>query len=123
MGVDGASPMSGRYSGAQALMKISCPNASYVHCASHCLNLVIARWSEVPALRNCWGTLTELTIFIRYSSKRKHNFSETIQEHNPDSKRASLKALWDTIWVEKQEGVDVFCELRPSIHQFLLCTN
>ena len=38
---DGASVMSGAYNGVQALLRNDAPNALYVHCASHNLNLVI----------------------------------------------------------------------------------
>ena len=38
-GYDGAAAMSGIYNRVQAVVKEKCPLATYVHCASHCLNL------------------------------------------------------------------------------------
>ena len=38
-GYDGASVMSGRQNGVQALIRRDYPNALFVHCQSHCLNL------------------------------------------------------------------------------------
>lgn len=37
---DGASNMSGTYSGTQALIREKQPLALYVHCGAHCVNLV-----------------------------------------------------------------------------------
>jgi len=39
-GYDGASVMSGVYSGVKKCIKDKVPNASYVHCCTHNLNLV-----------------------------------------------------------------------------------
>ncbi|CAH0730276.1 unnamed protein product, partial [Brenthis ino] len=40
-GYDGANVMSGVYGGLQTLIKEHAPNADYVHCAAHALNLVL----------------------------------------------------------------------------------
>uniref|UniRef100_A0A1X7VM51 HAT C-terminal dimerisation domain-containing protein n=1 Tax=Amphimedon queenslandica TaxID=400682 RepID=A0A1X7VM51_AMPQE len=40
-GYDGASVMSGKNSGVQKLIKELAPQAEYVHCRTHCLNLVL----------------------------------------------------------------------------------
>ena len=42
-GYDGASSMSGKFAGTQAIIRQQFPNAIYVHCASHALNLVISK--------------------------------------------------------------------------------
>ena len=42
-GYDGATNMSGAYGGVQTLMKEKAPNARYIHCAAHALNLVKSR--------------------------------------------------------------------------------
>ena len=48
-GYDGASVsvMSGRENGVQALIRRDCPNALYIHCQSHCLNLSIRSSSNI----------------------------------------------------------------------------
>ena len=119
LGFDGASSMSGKYSGAQALMAQSCPHAHYVHCASHCLNLVLAKCSEVPAIRNAFGTVSELTYFIRYCSKRKAKFCKTIAEEQPTTNRHSVLNMCETRWIQKQDAIEVFCILLPSLNRFL----
>ena len=40
-GYDGASVMSGSCSGVQQRIKMIAPNATYVHCYAHCLNLAL----------------------------------------------------------------------------------
>ena len=40
---DGASNMSGSVRGASAIIKAAYPKALYVHCRSHCLNLVLMK--------------------------------------------------------------------------------
>ena len=39
----GASYMSGQHGGVQALVKAHCPNALFIHCYAHKLNLVLAQ--------------------------------------------------------------------------------
>ena len=51
-GYDGAAAMSGIYNGVQAVVKEKYPLATYVHCASHCLNLTIAKAASVQSIRN-----------------------------------------------------------------------
>ncbi|CAC5420415.1 unnamed protein product [Mytilus coruscus] len=41
-GYDGAANMSGKYNGVQARIPNIIPEATYVHCKSHCLNLAVA---------------------------------------------------------------------------------
>ena len=56
---DGASNMSGIRNGAQALFKQEEPNALYVHCLAHSLNLCVQDVSKMCKLRN---TLTSFMI-------------------------------------------------------------
>lgn len=40
-GFDGASNMSGKFNGVQAIIREQYPQAIYVHCAAHSLNLAV----------------------------------------------------------------------------------
>ena len=51
-GYDGASTIAGHLSGLQKSIRDKYPRAIFVHCASHCLNLVINDQSKVPIIRN-----------------------------------------------------------------------
>ena len=52
-GYDGASFMSSSKNGVQAKVAAQYPNATYVHCHSHILNLAISSdYKSVPCIRN-----------------------------------------------------------------------
>ena len=61
-GYDGASVMSSGRNGVQAKVAAQCPNAVYVHCRSHVLNLAIAiGCKSVRLVRNLFDDVTKLT--------------------------------------------------------------
>lgn len=51
-GYDGAAVMSSQRCGVQSVVREQAPAAAYVHCASHCLNLVIVHACEIVAVKN-----------------------------------------------------------------------
>lgn len=53
-GYDGASVMSGRYSGVAARIKAEAKYAVYVHCNAHCLNLVLVNTVEAVLEDDCF---------------------------------------------------------------------
>ncbi|VDI15621.1 Hypothetical predicted protein [Mytilus galloprovincialis] len=68
-GYDGASVMSGHVQGIQARVKEVCPRASYVHCRSHNLNLVITQsCKSVNPIRNLFDSVFQLTFFLSASA-------------------------------------------------------
>ena len=60
---DGASVMSGSCSGVQQRIKIVAPNATYVHCYAHCLNLAL-----VDCVRNVQGASDIFALMLTSSS-------------------------------------------------------
>ena len=60
-GYDGASVMSGHVSGVQTRIRQVNPNAVYVHCRPHVLNLCIVHVSKLPLVRNIMDTMQEVT--------------------------------------------------------------
>lgn len=83
-GFDGASIMSGHVSGVSARLQDLYPKAKYfTHCRNHALNLVlIAGCNNVPDIRNFLQSFKELTLFFKYSAKRRHILSEHIKSSN-----------------------------------------
>ena len=74
-GYDGASVMSSNKNGVQAKVKDKYPNATYVHCRSHVLNLAISSGcNNVPPIRNLFDSVEKLTWFLSGSAKRKEIF-------------------------------------------------
>lgn len=70
-GYDGASAMSGSISGVAQRIKERSPNAHFVHCLAHCLNLAVAESGKsVPFLSGILDFVQHVVTFIRNSGKR-----------------------------------------------------
>ena len=83
-GIDGASTMRGHVSSVSAWLQQLHPNAKYfTHCRNHALNLVIvAGCNNVPDIRNFMNSFKELTLFFKYSAKRKHILIDHFKSSN-----------------------------------------
>ena len=74
-GYDGAAVMSSSKNGVQSKIREKYPNATYVHCRSHVLNLAIASGCRnVPSVRNLFDSVVG---FCSGSAKRKQLFLES----------------------------------------------
>jgi len=62
-GYDGAAAMSGQQNGMQKHILDECPTAVYLHCASHALNLCLAKASDVQEVRAAITTMHEVAVF------------------------------------------------------------
>ena len=90
-GYDGASVMSSSKNGVQAKIAAIYPNATYVHCRSHVLNLAISSGcASVPCIRNLSDSVSKLTWFLSGSAKRKEIFLEAAAS-NTSGKIISMK--------------------------------
>lgn len=96
-GYDGASSMAGHKGGVQALIRREFPMAIYVHCASHCLNLVLTGGSKVLSLQTMFTVLSDVINFINDSPKRRSMVD------------ANLLALCDIRFIERHDAVLRFC--------------
>ncbi|XP_022166089.1 zinc finger MYM-type protein 1-like, partial [Myzus persicae] len=103
---DGASTMSGRFSGLQSRVKELNPLALYIHCCAHNLNLVLidSIRSSVVAV-SFFGTLETLYTFLTSSLPRLHILKEE-QAKQVDGVILSLKKLSDTRWASHKRAVD-----------------
>ena len=64
--------------GVQRKIKDQFPNASYVYCQSHFLNLVIFHsCADVPSIRDFVDNVGKITCFLGGSAKRKELFLAT----------------------------------------------
>ena len=82
-GYDGASNMSSGRVGVSGLMREIAPQAIYVHCYGHQLNLSTQKsMTQVKSFRNCLGTVQEIYNFIEASPKRHALFKETQRERS-----------------------------------------
>ena len=76
-GYDGCSVMSGSKNGLARKILDQYPNAVYVHCRSHVLNLAIAgACKDVEPIRDLFGNVGKVTSFLRDGAKRNEIFKE-----------------------------------------------
>ena len=112
---DGAGSMSGKTNGAAALITAEYPLALYLHCASHCLNLVVVKSLDETNVRNMMGIAFKVWLFFSAHPKRQNKLEEAIGETQPESKVKKLKDLCRTRWIQRIDAIDRFQTLHPSI--------
>lgn len=116
---DGASNMSGAYSGLQTRIKQHTLNAFYVWCSNHRLNLVLvdAATSFVEAKSN-FGLLQRLYTFFSASHKRYAVYESTMDEQKT-SKTLYLKRLSETRWSARYDAVNTIRVTLPVVIESL----
>lgn len=81
---DGASVMSGSVNGVQALIKQHYPNAHYIHCYAHKLNLVVAKAASCNTnVRVFFSNLDGFPSFFSRSSKRTEVLNSVVKKRLP----------------------------------------
>ena len=63
-GYDGAAAMLGQQNGAQKHILDECPTAVYLHCASHALNLCLAKAADIQEVRAAITTMHQVAVFF-----------------------------------------------------------
>lgn len=71
--------MSGMYNGVQKNICDIIPQALYVHCATHSLNLTFSRSCDIQEIKNCIGSISTITSFFRKSSIRSEVLKKFIR--------------------------------------------
>ena len=105
MAFDGAANMSGRVHGVQAMLKKDMlPNANYVHCRSHLLNLAAANVAqEFKPLKCLFSTFNSLWKFFHNSPKRHNQLVEVQKVFNDPV--LELVRTGDTRWTSNYRAV------------------
>ena len=120
-GYDGASVMSGHCTGVQQRVKQVTPQALYVHCYAHCLNLVLVDTTKtVPQASEFFALMETLYVFI--STSKAHTVY--IQQQNalhPDKPIHQLQKLSDTRWTCRFAAVEAVCTTFDAILATLQC--
>lgn len=114
-GYDGAAAMKGSFNGVQAIIREKYPEALYVHCCSHSLNLALCHACKISAVRNCIGTIKAVGNFFRSSAKRTKLLKENIKAEFPESKWTTLIPMCETRWVENHDGLIRFREIYKCL--------
>lgn len=119
-GYDGANVMSGVYNGVQKRIKDIQPNAEYVHCATHNLNLVINdAISSCVEIQNFFATLQDLYNFFGNSIKRWDLLSKFTGESD-----TTLKKLNPTRWSSRVNTISAiklrFFDIIKALSEMVL---
>jgi len=104
-GYDGASVMSGQYSGVQKRINDIVPTASFVHCCAHNLNLVISDASKIsPSISRFFETVQNVFNFFSSSGPR---WASLAFGDNTASKirKKVLKKVCSTRWESRHTAV------------------
>ncbi|XP_023028632.2 52 kDa repressor of the inhibitor of the protein kinase [Leptinotarsa decemlineata] len=118
-GYDGAAAMKGSFKGVQSVIKKTYPEALYVHCCSHSLNLALCHSCNLPAVRNCIGTAKSIATFLKASPRRTTKLQEYIKTLFPETRWKTLTAMCETRWVENHHGLFRFKEIFSAIGETL----
>lgn len=108
---DGAASMQGKYSGLKTLIQNENPQAVYVWCFAHKMNLVIVDTLDYTAdIRNFFGELQGLVSYMR-ARKRTTIFYDCQKNLNvgPKSKDRirKIKHFSDTRWTSRDRVISV----------------
>ena len=114
-GYDGAGNMSGKFRGCAACISQSCPEAVYIHCYSHVLNLCIAKACELQVVHNVIGTLNQVCLFFKSSLKHQALLEQVIGQMPDPSTRKTLVDQCRTRWVARHDSFHVFGKLYVAV--------
>ena len=116
---DGAANMSGKYNGVQARILQVTPEASYVHCKAHSLNLALIHSSKKMCVRNMMSTVQEVAVLFDYSAKRLKAFSDELAENDAVQdqmdRRTKLRTLCETRWSSRADSLYTFRTAFPVV--------
>lgn len=113
---DGAANMAGAKKGLSAIILNQNPQAVYMHCNSHILNLSIVSACKDNVIQAVLARMTQVAIFINYSPKRE-NLLEHIVARNVEGgqRRKILVGLCKTRWTERNTAYEHFFLAFPFL--------
>ena len=95
-GYDGAAVMSGSNNGLQKKVSDAYPNAVYVHCRSHVLNLALAgACTGIDSVRDLFDNVAKIASFLGDGAKRKEMFKQNAATEANDELTALLTESGD----------------------------
>nr|CAI5834089.1 unnamed protein product [Callosobruchus analis] len=117
-GYDGANVMSGVYGGLQTLIEEHTPNADYVHCAAHAINLVLNDAARhVREVSTFFDNLEKIYTFFGNSIKRWAMLSDDSSEKY----LITLKKVCPTRWSSRNDALlavkKIFLLIMKTLHQ------
>eukprot|EP00112_Aurelia_sp_Birch-Aquarium-sp1_P024636 Seg787.7 transcript_id=Seg787.7/GoldUCD/mRNA.D3Y31 product="52 kDa repressor of the inhibitor of the protein kinase" protein_id=Seg787.7/GoldUCD/D3Y31 len=114
---DGASAMASLKKGVAGNISRVNPNADYVHCASHRLNLCVAKSCGINCVSNALDSARSLASFFNRSTKRAGFLNKKVTEYG--LKRSKLADPSLTRWVERIRSLDGLVDGHEAIVEAL----
>ena len=114
-GYDGAGNMAGKIQGVAARIQRDYPQAIYVHCGSHLLNLAVASACKVQEISNMLDHMKAVTDFFSSHPKHFDLLANNIRKYVPSSRHSHLIDVCKTRWIARLDGLDVFVEVFEAI--------
>ncbi|XP_050056202.1 zinc finger MYM-type protein 1-like [Aphis gossypii] len=112
---DGAASMQGKYSGLKTFIQNENPNALYVWCSAHLLNLVIVDTCDCCMVTKVFfGDIRALVEFMR-ARKRTASFIECQQQLYPTQRIRRLKRFSNTRWTSHDRVIVVVYEKYAAL--------
>lgn len=109
---DGAASMAGHINGVQALIKSTHPQALFIHCYAHCLNLVLSKTiNNISECKIFFSTLNGIAAFFSRSPKRAKFLDEFLQRRLPSvspTRWNYTKRLVNTVYIHRTNLCEVF---------------
>lgn len=119
---DGAAVMSGAVGGVQARFKTNHPEAVYVHCYAHQLNLVLCHTCQaIPEARDLFDLLQSVYSFFSVSLVNHHKFRDV--QNQLGLQPSELVQLSKTRWSSQLRSVNAILENLPAVLQCLSSIN
>ena len=101
--------MSGNCTGVQTRIREVAPQAIYIHCNAHCLNLCLVDSTKAICEASEFFASLE-TLYILLSSSKYHSlFMQQQRELYPDKQPRQLQRLSDTRWACRHGAVNAVC--------------
>ena len=116
-GYDGASAMSSMRKGVSGRILSKNPKALYVHCASHRLNLCVAKACSIVSIRRMLDHAKSVANFFSYSVKRTQFLSEKMSACGITSARLATPSM--TRWVERITSLDGLVDAHEAVVEVL----
>jgi len=122
---DGASNMSGCYTGLQARLKELSPlSPVYIHCWAHVLNLVLQDVAKsAPLCSRTFELLQEIYVIIEGSPKRHGQYMDAIDDLHLSDGLLALQSLSGTRWSARCVNLRIVHRCLPAILECLLSMN
>ena len=113
-GCDRAGNTARKHQGVQVHIRQCFPEAAYVHCKSHCLNLATVHSCKDPSVHTIMGTVQDIAFMFNYSAKHMEAFySELESDDLTKDIRTKLRTLCGTHWTSRAVALHTFKEAFP----------